>query len=249
MITAHEFYSKWNGKGVDYDGYYGYQCWDLFAEFCKEAGYSVPHCIYSGGVKDMLQNYNNNNYNMQKNFQSVSVNSMQDGDWVIWGASQGGGYGHVAMFRKYNNSSNIVAFGQNQGGANGKANQINIGTSGVIIVLRPKCYVTSTKKTNGTKWNLNGIVKVGSTVKSKSCAIQGVVGNCVRCNELGGLVPLAHVSEASDSKDGNAKDDYLATTAARIYLDPCKVTAIDIPNNLAKVHGYWVKCEPLMVKE
>lgn len=251
MISPHEFYLKWNGKGVDYDGYCGYQCWDLFAEFCHEAGYTVPHCIYSGGVKDMRQNWLNNNYNMQKNFDSVAIDKMQDGDWMIWGSSQGGGYGHVAMFRKYNDSSSVVVLGQNQGGLNGTANQINISTSGTIIVLRPKCYVTksstTTTKTKGT-WNENGIVKVGSRVKSVSCAIQGIQGNCVKCNALGGLIPLAHISEASDTKDGKC-DNYLATTKARIYLDECTVEAIDQTNDLAKVHGYWVKCKPLMVKE
>ena len=28
-MTYQEFKSKYDGKYVDYDGYYGYQCWDL----------------------------------------------------------------------------------------------------------------------------------------------------------------------------------------------------------------------------
>lgn len=250
MKSPHEFYLEWNGKGTNVDGYYGFQCWDLFAQFCKEAGYTIPHCIYSGGVKDIAKLYENGLYDLRKNFTSVAVTSMQDGDWIVWGSSQGGGYGHIAMFRKYNSASNVVVLGQNQGASNGVANQINISTSGVIMVLRPNCYKTQEVPSapKAEKWNQYGIVYVGSTVKSISLPITGVVGNCVNIPALGGLVPLAHVTEAPDSKDG-AVDDYLATTNARVYLDPCIVTAIDKKYNRAMVHGYWVNCGPLMVKE
>lgn len=250
MKSPHEFYLEWNGKGTDVDGYYGFQCWDLFAQFCKEAGYTIPHCIYSGGVKDIKTLYDNGQYNLRKNFTSVGINAMQDGDWMIWGSSQGGGYGHVAMFRKYNSANNVVVLGQNQGARNGVANQISISTAGTIIVLRPNCYKTQSQPSapKSEKWNQNGRVYVGSVVKSIPLPITGVQGNCVKVPALGGLVPLAHVSEASDSKDGKV-DNYLATTQARAYLDPCTVTAIDVKHNRAMVHGYWVNCEPLMVKE
>lgn len=97
-------------------------------------------------------------------------------------------------------------------------------------------------------WNINGIVKVGSVVKSVSCAITGIKGDLVNVPALGGYVPLSDVSEADDTGDG-AKDNYLATTKARVFLDPVTVTEINIPKNLAKVNGYWVNCTPLMVKE
>lgn len=151
MKTPHEFYLEWNGKGSNPDRAYGFQCVDLFDQFCIEAGYPYP---LVNGAKDFKTKYEQNASNMQAYFVSVSVNAMQDGDWVIWGASLGGGYGHVAMFRKYNSATNIVAFGQNQGAYNGVANQINISTNGIIIVLRPKCYIKSTNAT----YNANQLV-------------------------------------------------------------------------------------------
>lgn len=105
------------------------------------------------------------------------------------------------------------------------------------------------------KWNANGIVKVGSTVKTNSVAIANVSGTnspfkdgCVNVPALGGLIPLKDVTEAADTKDGK-NDDILMNNKARVYLNPVKVTEVDVKKDLAKVNGYWVKCAPLLVKE
>ncbi len=114
--------------------------------------------------------------------------------------------------------------------------------------LRPKCYAggipgAAAPKPSGKSWTQNCVLHKGDRTKSVSCAIQGIQGNCVRCDALGGLVPLAHVSEARDTRDG-ACDNYLATTNARITLDECTVQAVK--PGYAMVHGYWVKAGPLM---
>ena len=235
------------GRGYNIDGYYGNQCWDGFAKFCKDYNYSIPHCIYSGGVKDIARLYNEGRYDLSKNFKSVSPYLMEDGDWVVWGASMGGGYGHVAMFRRYNQNGSITVLGQNQGGTNGAFNQINLNPNGIIIVLRPNCYkMEEPKKETKVTWE-DTIVKVGDTVKSKGLAFQSIQGNCIKCNALGGLVPLAHVSEY-DAGDGK-KDNFLKNTKSKIYLDPTVVQAIDKKKSLVMVHGYWVKVKPLLVKK
>lgn len=111
---------------------------------------------------------------------------------------------------------------------------------------------TNSGKTQ-TQW-VDDVLKTGDTVKSKSCSIavypgtsSAIVDDCVYVPALGGLVPLEDVSEAADTKDGK-QDDYLANLNSRVYLTECKVEGINAQLNLAKVHGYWVNAEPLLIK-
>ena len=91
------------------------------------------------------------------------------------------------------------------------------------------------------------VVKIGDTVKTNGLSIQGVSGDCVRCDSLGGYVPLADIEEY-DASDGKL-DGFLATTKAKIYLKPCVVQDVDTKHDLVKVHGYWVKPKKLLVKK
>jgi N-acetyl-anhydromuramyl-L-alanine amidase AmpD len=106
--------------------------------------------------------------------------------------------------------------------------------------------------TAGYKWDYDAVLAKGDTVKSKSLAITGIKTvdgtECVNIPGLGGYVPTADVTEAPDSGDGNPKDDYLSTTDARVYLEVTKVLAVDITNNLVKVHDYWIKPDALAKK-
>ena len=101
------------------------------------------------------------------------------------------------------------------------------------------------------------ILTVGSVVTSKPMSIKAVNGSaikyvdgveCVNIPDLGGWFPTKYVSEY-DASDGK-KDNYLANTKAKVYLDNATVEAIDIPNNLAKIHGIWCKADPMIeIKE
>mgnify|MGYP002557535451 FL=1 len=108
-----------------------------------------------------------------------------------------------------------------------------------------------------TTTKCDDILTVGSVVTSKPMAIKAVNGSaikyvdgveCVNIPDLGGWFPTKYVSEY-DSSDGK-KDNYLANTKAKVYLDNATVEAIDIPNNLAKIHGIWCKADPMIeIKE
>jgi hypothetical protein len=65
--------------------------------------------------------------------------------------------------------------------------------------------------------------------------------------DLDNWIPLAYISESSDTGDG-AVDNYLANTDAKVYLDPCTVEALDVAKNKVKVHGIWVSATPLAKK-
>lgn len=108
-----------------------------------------------------------------------------------------------------------------------------------------------------TTTKCDDILTVGSVVTSKPMAIKAVDGSaikyidgveCVNIPDLGGWFPTKYVSEY-DASDGK-KDNYLANTKAKVYLDNATVEAIDIPNNLAKIHGIWCKADPMIeIKE
>lgn len=99
-------------------------------------------------------------------------------------------------------------------------------------------------------WDKNAVLKVGDKVKSVSCAVGVVKGNLVDVPALGGFVPLADVTESSDSKDGNPKDDNLSNGNARCYFHEHTVAELKCVSGdwLCRCQGcdYWIKTEPLM---
>ena len=137
MKTAQEFINERQGRGVDVDGAYGYQCWDLFAYFCQQAGYPVFNCNTSGYVKDIYNNRKSSgilNY-----FEDVAV--MQKGDWCIWGNCAACPDSHIAMFVSDNNNGTGQFLGQNQLTNDQRACIITLPYAGNLGALRPKCYV------------------------------------------------------------------------------------------------------------
>ncbi|WP_290450783.1 hypothetical protein [Faecalibaculum rodentium] len=244
MASYNDFKAKYIGKATDVDGYYGAQCWDLYAAYARYLGYPICHCTVTGYVQDIWTQRKTNG--ILNHFTEVTV--MQPGDVAVFRKSPSTPLSHIAIFDHDAGGGYGWFFGQNQGGQNGAANLVKLPYSATYdTAFRPKCFGTTTQKpaASAKKWTQNCTLRVGDRTKSVSCAIQGIQGNCVRCDALGGLVPLAHVSEARDTRDG-ACDNYLATTNARITLDECTVEDVDVRRNLVKVHGYWVKPGPLM---
>lgn len=149
MISAIEYIKQRKGKKVDVDGYYGAQCWDLFANFQHTAGYPITNCTQTGYAND-IYNYRKSN-GVLKNFKEVSTKELHVGDWIFWNKCTGG-LPHVAMFVSYEGNK-VKVFGQNQNGADMSACEKVISLDGVAGVLRPNCYATINKcpfKSKGT---------------------------------------------------------------------------------------------------
>ena len=145
MITPHEYYLSVNGKKIDMDGYYGGQCWDLYAHYMKTLGYKYANCTTSGYVKDIWNNRKTNG--MLDSCIEVSVNALQDGDIAVYGNCDACPKSHIGIVRLDNGNGTIVLLGQNQSGQ--FVDQKTFTKKGIIGVFRPKCYVkTSAKKTN-----------------------------------------------------------------------------------------------------
>ena len=97
-MTYQEFKKKYNGKYIDFDGYYGSQCWDL-AQFYMVEVLNLPSSILSGcgNVKNMLVEPKISL--LKKYFDEVPVTAMNQGDLCIWSSN------HIAIFDHWDGKS------------------------------------------------------------------------------------------------------------------------------------------------
>ena len=108
-MTFEEFINKYNGKAIDFDGYAGAQCFDLYRQYCKEY-FQVPQSPATGdqGAKVIWNNYLKDYFDAIPN---SPLNVPLEGDIVIWGEKIGP-YGHVAIFKE-GNFMKFTSFDQN----------------------------------------------------------------------------------------------------------------------------------------
>lgn len=104
-MTYQEFKNKYNGKYIDFDGYYGPQCWDL-AQFYFTEVLNLPSSILSGcgQVKNMLVKPKIDV--LRAYFNEVPINQMVTGDVCIWSTN------HIAIFDHWD-GRNCWYFSQN----------------------------------------------------------------------------------------------------------------------------------------
>ena len=97
-MTYNEFKNKYNGQYIDYDKYYGCQCWDLAQYYFTEC-LGLPSSVLSGCglVSNML--YQPKRAELDKYFDEVSTSQMCAGDVCIWE------YGHIAIFDNWDGKS------------------------------------------------------------------------------------------------------------------------------------------------
>ena len=106
-MTLAQFVEKWNGKGIDYDGHYGFQCVDLYRQYVQEV-LQVPQSPGVTGAKDIWNSYLTEHYDRVSN----SPDGIPEpGDIMIWGSDYGQ-YGHVAVITEANKDT-FTCFSQN----------------------------------------------------------------------------------------------------------------------------------------
>lgn len=111
-MSYQDFKNTHLGNGYDIDGWFGDQCWDGFAEYCKYLGYPVINCTDSGYAQDLwTQRHINGILNY---FDEVEV--MQPGDVAIFDVTPSTPYSHVAIFDSDAGNGYGYFLGQNQGG-------------------------------------------------------------------------------------------------------------------------------------
>jgi len=109
-MTFDSFITKYSGKYIDFDFYFGYQCMDLYRQYVKEV-LECPQSKPVSGARLVWTNYRTDYFDRIPN----GPNNFPDkGDIVIWDRPAGAGYGHIAIAYKAD-SMRFTSFDQNWG--------------------------------------------------------------------------------------------------------------------------------------
>lgn len=130
-MTFDEFINKYNGKTVDFDGYYGGQCVDLYRQYVKEV-LNFPQSPAVVGAKDIWNTYLTQYFTRINN---TPLGVPQKGDIIIWGTGYGP-FGHVGVYYS-GNVMNFKSFDQNDP-VGTKCHIQSHSYRGVLGWLRPK---------------------------------------------------------------------------------------------------------------
>jgi len=104
-MTYTDFKNKYNGRGIDFDGYYGFQCMDLAHQYAVEVvGKDFQPAPAAKDVwKQTIPGYDK--------IPNTPTGVPIKGDIVIWGVGVGP-YGHIAVFDN-GDANKFVSFDQN----------------------------------------------------------------------------------------------------------------------------------------
>jgi len=141
-MTVDEFIAKYNGKGVDFDGAYGNQCWDLVAQYSKEVvglqggAWDVMPTGPNGGAIEVFTVFKNplGTYYDKIANSPDPTNLPKKGDIVIW---NWGTFGHIAIVTGATSAS-ISVFEQNSPVGSLAHLTPNKQWSGCVGWIRPK---------------------------------------------------------------------------------------------------------------
>jgi hypothetical protein len=97
-MNYQEFFNKYNGTKVDFDGAYSAQCVDLFNQYLVDClGINNPIQMFPVGSAYQIWDYAKDNTQLTR-LENTPTGVPQQGDILIWKKSQSLPYGHVAIF-------------------------------------------------------------------------------------------------------------------------------------------------------
>lgn len=217
------FKSKWMNKGVDVDGAWHFQCWDSFAQWCKENGVPYTNCTVSGYVKDLWEQRRTNG--ILKYFDEVE--DMEEGDVAVFKEVAGWTpVSHVALFDSDAGGGFGWFFGQNQGGVDGVHNLVKLPYSATYpTAFRLKKKATQAKPQGGNTTvavpvkNINGEIYSG--------LITGVDPNPMNCDSNRTKIDTVLIHHNASLNDAVARSTwYVSTghgTSAHYQVTPDKI--------------------------
>ena len=112
-MTIQQFFDKYNGKYIDFDKRYGYQCVDLMRQFIKECLVLNPYEIpAAGSAKQIYLNFKGSSSFLK--IPNTPTGVPQKGDIIFWGYYPfvTGWAGHVAIFSQ-GDVNRFISFDQN----------------------------------------------------------------------------------------------------------------------------------------
>ncbi len=101
-----EFIKTYAGKKVDFDGKFGAQCVDLYRMYCANV-WQIPQTPPVEGAKDIIDKPGV----LAVTKESASADYAR-GDALVWGATSGNKYGHVAILVDVYDSKHFIVLEQ-----------------------------------------------------------------------------------------------------------------------------------------
>lgn len=133
-MTFDDLIAQFSGKGVDWDNFYGFQCFDLAHKYAVDVvGKDIPA---APAAKDLW----GKTIDGYEKISNSPTNAPQKGDIVIWGIGLGP-YGHVAIFVS-GNANSFTSFDQNFP-TGSLCHLQNHNYTGVLGWFRPKAIADS----------------------------------------------------------------------------------------------------------
>jgi hypothetical protein len=136
-MTLKQFIAQWLGNQADWDGYFGYQCVDLFRFYCDQVlGIPQPGPLGNAGAVNFWHNYPNDP-NLNGSFDRIAntpAGVPNYGDVIVW-SNVANGLGHIAIFLS-GDATSFDSLDQNWGQA--KVEKVHHNYKNVLGWLRPK---------------------------------------------------------------------------------------------------------------
>lgn len=145
-MSYQDFKNTHLGNGYDIDGWWGWQCYDFYAEYCNYLGVPYANCTDSEYAQDLwTQRHSNGILNY---FDEVEV--MQPGDVAIFAVTPSTPYSHVAIFDSDAGNGYGYFLGQNQG--SDKTNPNGGSASNIVALPYSATFATAfrPKQSNNT---------------------------------------------------------------------------------------------------
>lgn len=135
-MTFDEYFDKYEGKGIDYDGNYGVQCFDLANDYSVKV---VGGKQFIGmGAYEIYTNFANQPaHELYERIPNTPDFVPKKGDIIVWSQSLSR-WGHVAVGNGKGDTTWFESYDQNWGGRNEPVTLIRHNYNCVLGVLRPK---------------------------------------------------------------------------------------------------------------
>lgn len=223
------FKSKWMNKGTDVDGAYGWQCWDFYAQWCRENGVPFANCTVSGYVKDLWEQRRTNG--ILKYFDEVEI--MEEGDVAVFKEVAGWTpVSHVALFDSDAGGVFGWFLGQNQGSQLANPS----GGSAVNLIKLPysATYPTAFRlKKKATQVNTQGgntaVAVPAKNINGEiySGLITGVDPNAMNCDSNRTKIDRIVIHHNATTNDAVARHTWYVSsghgTSAHYQVTPDKI--------------------------
>lgn len=137
LMTFDEYFKKYNGKGIDFDGQYSFQCFDLANDYCvKVLGGKAFVGMYAWEIYQKFSNQPSKD--LFTRIANTPEFVPQKGDIIVWGQSLNGEAGHVAICDGVGDTTYFYSYEQNWDGMCHPTERVKHNYNHVLGVLRPK---------------------------------------------------------------------------------------------------------------